>query len=269
MVDDWLVQAMSAYNSDSLANKDGYRGLIQMPGEILEQILHWSLESLPDEILIGLDADNNRPHQIEVDEMFEGVDHENGLFAGEGYVLGDATIVNRGDSFSVHHVPEEWTDGIFSESRGPRGGRFVHWLHTHPNAVAVPSEPDADAAQYTLGVDMILGIEFSPSGPFGWYDDVDGVRRKLQPEKQGGDSGVKSGGSNKGKNAGPSSAKREKRGWGRWRSAPEKPILGIAPTGHKIHGLELISFHRSGTGINVIFVDDDGLPHGWPFSHAD
>ncbi|DAC50924.1 MAG TPA: hypothetical protein D7H97_02610, partial [Candidatus Poseidoniales archaeon] len=121
---------MASYNADSLANKDGYRGLIQMPGATIEQILHWTLESLPDEILIGLDADNKRPHLAEVDDAFQGAEYEDGMFAGEGYVLDDATIVNRGDSFSVHHVPEEWTDGIFTESRGPRGGRFIHWLHT-------------------------------------------------------------------------------------------------------------------------------------------
>ncbi|MBT4059684.1 MAG: hypothetical protein HOE69_05180 [Euryarchaeota archaeon] len=251
MVDGWLVHAMSAYNADSLANKDGYRGLVMMSGETLEQLLHWTLESLPDEILIGLDADNNRPHRQEVEELFEGVEHDNELFAGQGYILKEPTIVNRGDSYSVHHVPEEWTDGIFSESRGPRGGRFVHWLHTHPNAVAIPSQQDAEAAQYTLGVDMILGIEFSPSGPFGWYEDAEGVRRKLQPDYQN-DAAEKS------------APDTSKRGWGRWRSAPEKPVLGIAPTGHKIHGLELISFHRSGNGINVIFVDDDGFPYGWP-----
>jgi len=245
MVDGWLAQAMSAYNADSLANKEGYRGLVMMPGQTLEQILHWTLESLPDEILIGLDADNDRPHHQEVDDLFEGGDHEDGLFAGEGYILGEATIVNRGDSFSVHHVPEEWTDGIFSESRGPRGGRFVHWLHTHPNAVAVPSRQDADAAQYTLGVDMILGIEFSPSGPFGWYDDTDGVRRKLQV------------------NEGKTAKTPEKRGWGRWRTAAKKTVLGVAPTGHSIHGLELISFHRSGTAVNVVFVDEEGYPYGW------
>ncbi|MDP6098681.1 MAG: hypothetical protein QF566_00710 [Candidatus Thalassarchaeaceae archaeon] len=246
MVDAWLVEAMASYNADSLSNKNGYRGLIHMPGSTIEQILHWTLESLPDEILIGLDADNKRPHLAEVDDAFQGTEYEDGKFAGEGYVLGDATIVNRGDSFSVHHVPEEWTDGIFTESRGPRGGRFIHWLHTHPNAVAIPSQQDADAAQYTHGVDMILGIEFSPSGPLPWHEGVEGVRRPLQPE-----------------NVAPV---KEKRGWGRWRSKAGKPVLGVAPTGHRIHSLELISFHKSGSGINVIFVDDDGLPYGWPFN---
>ena len=96
---------MASYNAESLSNKNGYRGLIHMPGSTIEQILHWTLESLPDEILIGLDADNKRPHLAEVDDAFQGTEYEDGKFAGEGYVLGDATIVNRGDSFSVHHCP--------------------------------------------------------------------------------------------------------------------------------------------------------------------
>ncbi len=243
MVDEWLVKAMVAYNADSLENRDGYRGLVHMPGECLEQIVLWSLESLPDEILVGLDVDQKRPHIAEVDEMYQGVEHETDMFAGEGFVLTDATIVNRGDSFSVHHVPEEWTDGIFTKTRGSRGGRFVHWLHTHPNAVAIPSEQDADAAQYTLGVDMILGIQFSPEGPLPWFEDAEGVRRRLEPDEV--------------------APVRERRGWGSWRQRKQRPVLGIAPTGHRIHGLELISFHRSGTGINVIFIDDDGYPYGW------
>ena len=246
MVDAWLVEAMAAYNADSLADRDGYRGLVHVPGETLETILLWSLESLPDEILIGLDGDNARPHVAEVDELFRGADHEDGLFAGEGQVLGDATLVNRGDSWSVHHVPEEWTDGIFAESRGPRGGRFIHWLHTHPNAVAIPSEQDADAAQHTRGVDMILGIEFSPEGPLPWFEDTEGVRRRLQPDE-----------------VPPVQEQRGGRGWGGWRRKRERPVLGVAPTGHRIHGLELISFHRSGCGINVILVDEQGYPYGW------
>ncbi len=126
MVDEWLVKAMAAYNADSLENRDGYRGLVHMPGECLEQIVLWSLESLPDEILVGLDVDQKRPHIAEVDEMYQGVEHETDMFAGEGFVLTDATIVNRGDSFSVHHVPEEWTDGIFTKTRDPEvAGSFT------------------------------------------------------------------------------------------------------------------------------------------------
>ena len=96
---------------------------------------------------------------------------------------------------------------------------------------------------------MILGVQFSPSGPLPLYEDAEGLRRQLQPE-----------------NVGPV---KEKRGWGRWKNRSERPVLGIAPTGHRIHGLELISFHKSGAGINVIFVDDDNLPYGWPFDIND
>ncbi|MCH2359304.1 MAG: hypothetical protein MK235_07325, partial [Candidatus Poseidoniales archaeon] len=38
MVDAWLVEAMAAYNADSLADRDGYRGLVHVPGETLETI---------------------------------------------------------------------------------------------------------------------------------------------------------------------------------------------------------------------------------------
>ena len=43
----------------------------------------------------------------------------------------------------------------------------------------------------------------------------------------------------------------------------EKQVLGRASTGHRIHGLELISFHRTGVGINVVLVDEKGIPIGW------
>ena len=55
----------------------------------------------------------------------------------------------------------------------------------------------------------------------------------------------------------------------RWRTKSSNqsghPVIGKAPTGHSIHGLELIAFHRSGVGVNVIFVDGKGIPYGWPF----
>ena len=43
----------------------------------------------------------------------------------------------------------------------------------------------------------------------------------------------------------------------------DRPILGRAVTGHLIHGLELIAFHRRGFGINVLLTDSDGIPIGW------
>ena len=213
-------------------------------------MLNWSFQSLPDEILVGFDPNQNLPHNQEIHDFFIGSDHRVELHQGEGLVLGEPHLVNRGDSFSVHHIPEEWVDDIFAQERGGRGSRFTHWLHTHPNAVAIPSNADADAAQWTSGVDMILGIQFSPSGPLPWFDEVDGVRRPLQPEEaaQRADVVDSSG----------------RRGWARVRrSRDEKQILGRATTGHRIHGLELISFHRTGVGINVVLVDEEGVPIGW------
>ena len=250
MVEPWLVDAAVAYNRQSFEQKDGYVGLILLPIEHLETVLNWSFQSLPDEILVGFDPNQNLPHNQEIHDFFIGSDHRVELHQGEGLVLGEPHLVNRGDSFSVHHIPEEWVDDIFAQERGGRGSRFTHWLHTHPNAVAIPSNADADAAQWTSGVDMILGIQFSPSGPLPWFDEVDGVRRPLQPEEavQRADVVDSSG----------------RRGWARARrSRDEKQILGRATTGHRIHGLELISFHRTGVGINVVLVDEEGVPIGW------
>ena len=250
MVEPWLINAAVAYNRQSFEQKDGYVGLILLPIEHLETVLNWSFQSLPDEILVGFDPNQNLPHNQEIHDFFIGSDHRVELHQGEGLVLGEPHLVNRGDSFSVHHIPEEWVDDIFAQERGGRGSRFTHWLHTHPNAVAIPSNADADAAQWTSGVDMILGIQFSPSGPLPWFDEVDGVRRPLQPEEaaQRADVVDSSG----------------RRGWARVRrSRDEKQILGRATTGHRIHGLELISFHRTGVGINVVLVDEEGVPIGW------
>ena len=102
--------------------------------------------------------------------------------------------------------------------------------------MAIPSAADADAAQHTSGVDMILGIEFSPEGPLPWFEDAEGVRRPLKPDQEA-----------------------PKTGWGAWRRKQQRPVLGRASTGHTIHGLELIAFHRTGVGVNVLLVDDEGL----------
>ena len=217
----WLHEAASRYNSQSLANRDAYAAVLLMPIQNLATILDWTFQSLPDEILVGMDPDNNRPNPKEVVEAYSGADQEAGLFAGQGYLLGKPHLVNRGDSFEVHHVPEEWMDGLFSTDRGSRGSRFTHWLHTHPNAPAIPSGADADAAQWTEGTDMILGIRFSPEGYLPWFDDVDGVRRPL-------------------------------------RDLDDSGALGRAKTGHLIHGLDLICFHRTGLGVNLVITDARG-----------
>ena len=221
MIPIWLHEAASRYNSQSLANRDAYAAVLLMPIQNLVTILDWTFQSLPDEILVGMDPDHQLENPKEVVERYAGVDEENELFAGQGYLLGGPHLVNRGDSFEVHHVPEEWMDGLFSTDRGSRGSRFTHWLHTHPNAPAIPSGADADAAQWTEGTDMILGIRFSPEGYLPWFDDVDGVRRPL-------------------------------------RDLDDSGALGRAKTGHLIHGLDLICFHRTGLGVNLVITDARG-----------
>ena len=234
MVEAWLVEAMERYNEESLARREAYAAQVHLPGPVLQDLVWWALQALPDEILVGLDVDGGREHRPEVEDAFAGESHRDNLFAGQGFVISEAAVVNRGDSYSVHHLPEDWTDDLFRSDRGSRGGRFTHWLHTHPNAPAVPSGADADAAQETLGVDMILGLRFSPEGPLPWFDDVDGTRRTLAAPEQ-------------------------PRRFGR--RGP--PVLGVAPSGHRIHEIQLIAFHRTGLGVNVVLVDDEGWPYGW------
>ncbi|MDC1419737.1 hypothetical protein N8653_03345 [Euryarchaeota archaeon] len=230
MSDEWLTISAHKYNILSLANKDGYRAIILMPLETLKIIIDWTFKSLPDEILIGIDPNKNIKNPKKVEIQYMGCDFQNDLFAGQGYLLGKPHLVNRGDSFSVHHVPEEWNDGLFTKERGVRGSRFTHWLHTHPNAPAIPSMADADAAQWTEGCDMILGIKYSPEGILPWFEDVNGVRRQLNPMEI--DKGINT----------------------------SKKYIGIAKTGHMIHDLELISFHKRGFGVNIILTDDLGNP---------
>jgi len=228
MVNEWLVKSAQKYNKQSLENKDGYPAFILLPITTLEKILNWTFESLPDEILVGMDPNPKNQNPKKVEDLYRGVNFQNKLFAGQGYILGEPHLVNRGDAFSVHHVPEEWNDGIFGEERGVRGGRFTTWLHTHPNAPAIPSMADADAAQWTEGCDMILGVKFSPEGYLPWIDGIGGTRRKLSPEEI--------------------DRKRD----------DLKPHIGTAITGHKIHELELISFHKRGFGINIVLTDNEG-----------
>mgnify|MGYP001464859010 FL=1 len=228
MVDEWLVKSAQKYNKQSLDDKDSYPAIILMPITTLEKIINWTFRSLPDEILIGIDPNPEMKNPKNVEEIYRGINFQNNLFAGQGYILGEPHLVNRGDSFSVHHVPEEWNDGLFVEERGVRGSRFTTWLHTHPNAPAIPSMADADAAQWTEGCDMILGVRFSPEGILPWFDDVEGTRRKLSPKEID-------------------------------RKIDDlKPYIGTAITGHRIHDLELISFHKRGFGINIVLTDDKG-----------
>ena len=232
---------MGSYNLESYDSRNSYAAQLHMPGEIFQNLVWWALKSLPDEILVGLDIDFNQQQNQQVDELFSSTQQVEGLFQGQGYLINEAHIVNRGDSYSVHHLPEDWTDDIFAPSRGARAGRFSHWLHTHQNAPAIPSGADADAAQETPGVDLILGLRFSPSGPLPWFDDVEGKRRILGAEAK---------------------PEQMNRRTGIWQQS-DLPVVGVAPSGHLIHEVQLIAFHKTGLGVNVIFTDENNLPYGW------
>ena len=231
MVSGWLTEAMAIYNDESHQKRESYVAQVHFPANILEQILEWAFKSLPDEILVGLDVDENQKNVKDAEMEFKSENEKSNLFAGQGYRVSEAHLVNRGNSFSVHHLPEEWTDEVFGSDRGPRAGRFTHWLHTHPNCPAIPSEADASASQSTDGVDLILGIEFSPEGPLPWFDNIEGERRVIG----------------------------EKKSW--FKRKDKRPVLGMATTGHQIHSLELIAFHKAGLGVNVVFVDEEGKPY--------
>jgi hypothetical protein len=244
MVEPWLEALMADYNHDSFEQRDQYKAQIHFRGSVLQEIVWWALQSLPDEILVGLDFDGSKPVLPEVQERYRSEFEQQDLFQGQGFVVTEAHIVNRGDSYSVHHLPEEWIDGLYAQDRGSRAGRFTHWLHTHPNAPALPSGADADAAQETTGVDLILGLRFTPEGPLPWYDDYEGVQRSLgvkekQPRKRG------------------------------FFARHRLPVLGIAPTGHSIHELQLIAFHKNGFGVNVVLVDDEGVPYSNDYDSND
>ena len=221
---DWLLGAVGAYNLDSYEQRERYSTHLLIPIETMRTVIRWSMESIPDEVLIGFDPDPERPNPEMVEDVFGPAQT---TFSGYGYLLGTPHIVNVGDSYSVHHVPEEWTDGVFSEERGARGSRFASFLHSHPNAYAHPSEADAEAADWTEGVEMILGVRFSPA-PLGleWYDEEESHRRDLNPEHVG-----------------------------------EMPVLARV-AGRKVHGFELIGYLRNGEGVNLLITDEEGFPIG-------
>ena len=87
MAVDWLLEAAALYNEQSLEGRDGYPAHILIPVDTLAQILDWTFQSLPDEILVGMDVNPDLPHSREVEEAYCGTDFESGLFSGQGFVL--------------------------------------------------------------------------------------------------------------------------------------------------------------------------------------
>ena len=103
---DWLLEAATAYNRDSYEQRDRYASHLLIPLETMRTVIRWSMESIPDEVLIGFDPNPERPNPDSVEEVFGP---SQSSFSGSGFLLGEPHIVNVGDSYSVHHVPEEWT----------------------------------------------------------------------------------------------------------------------------------------------------------------
>ncbi len=238
MVPQWLAGVMAGYNVESWMRRNEYAARLHLAGTVLHEILGWAFESLPDEILVGLDSKNPTSIDPTVTDHWKGDNEQEDLYAGQDVIVTEAVFINQGDEFSVHHLPEEWTDDALGLMRGQRASRFLHFLHTHPNAPAIPSDADAEASKSTEGVDLILGLEFSPSGFIPWFDEIPGERRRLRPLEE--------------------DIPRRRRGERKRR----RVVLGRAKTGHRIHALELIAFHHSGIGVNVIFTDEHGVPYG-------
>ena len=61
---DWLIDASREYNLQSLEQRDSYAGVVFIPVETLSQVLDWSFQSLPDEILVGLDIDTSKAFDL-------------------------------------------------------------------------------------------------------------------------------------------------------------------------------------------------------------
>ena len=123
------VSGFLGYNLQSLNQRDSYAGVISFQSKSyhrlligpsnLSQMRYWLVWTLT----------HRNPwtgawYQSTRDRCSNRIYSRGGVFVSKPH------LVNRGDSYEVHHVPEEWVDGIFSEDRGPRGSRFTHWLHT-------------------------------------------------------------------------------------------------------------------------------------------
>ena len=130
MVDEWLVDLMRGYNHASLESKDDYAAVVFLDGALLSRLILDGLKALPDEILVGLDYNGEKEIHESFLQEFSGIEYSDNLFAGQKYIIDEGLIVNRGDSYSVHHLPEDWTDDMFSATRGSRRSRFTTFAHS-------------------------------------------------------------------------------------------------------------------------------------------
>ena len=82
---DWLLEAAKAYNRDSYDQRDRYATHLLIPLETMRTVIRWSMESIPDEVLIGFDPNPERPNPDPVEEVFGP---PQSTFSGSGFLLG-------------------------------------------------------------------------------------------------------------------------------------------------------------------------------------
>ncbi len=99
-----------------------------------------------------------------------------------------------------------------------------------------------DVSLQRLGVDFLVEAKRSERLIALGIDDVEGQRRRVGKEAV----------------AQPTKARRRS-----FFQRQQLPVLGVAPSGHKIHEIQLIAFHKNGLGVNVVLVDEEGYPYGW------
>ena len=105
---DWLLEAAASYNQDSYEQRERYSTHLLIPIETMSTVIRWSMESIPDEVLIGFDPDPERANPNDVEMVFGP---SQTTFSGCGFLLVTHQIVNIGASSSVLHLPPESTDG--------------------------------------------------------------------------------------------------------------------------------------------------------------
>lgn len=152
------------FNGWSLEHRDDFASQAFLDLETLRRIIRWGLDRLPNEILVGIDY-GDREVPPETLEATRSANQKQGLFGGFGRIMDAPELVNEGSEESVQHVPSEW---LIHRKRA-----WDNFLHTHPNAPAMPSRADANAVQSSYGIDMILGLWFKGERQSGYQ--IEGI----------------------------------------------------------------------------------------------
>ena len=130
---DWLLEAATAYNRDSYEQRDRYASHLLIPGDDTDgHPMEHGVDTGrgPDRVRPEPRASQPRTGGVQLlgacwasHTVGHSVHHAGEVLGLRVSVLGEPHIVNVGDSYSVHHVPEEWTDGGVLGGEGARGSR--------------------------------------------------------------------------------------------------------------------------------------------------